>query len=129
MRFLLIDHILEWKAGESIKGIKNITIRGAITATGWLEAASSDFQSWFLLNKVYKSSFYGFAVPGDQVVLEVRSESQSPFETKVYKGIGMVKGKRRLLLEYAGDIISLNEIEDSSEQRRFFQLLTREFTL
>jgi|SRR5271169_6382668 len=150
MRFLLIDHILEWKAGESIKGIKNITmsedflefhfpknpimpgvllLEALSQLTGWLEAASSDFQSWFLLNKVYKSSFYGFAVPGDQVVLEVRSESQSPFETKVYKGIGMVKGKKKIVVEYAGDIISLDEIEDSSEQRRFFQLLTREFTL
>ncbi|MGO9613305.1 MAG: 3-hydroxyacyl-ACP dehydratase FabZ family protein [Dissulfurispiraceae bacterium] len=149
MRFLLIDHILEWKAGESMKGIKNITmsedflefhfpknpimpgvllLEALSQLTGWLEAASSDFKSWFLLNKVYKSSFYGFAFPGDQVVLEVRSEAQSPFETKVYKGIGMVNGKKKIVVEYAGDIISLDEIEDSEEQRRFFQLLTREFT-
>ena len=150
MRFLLIDHILEWKAGESMKGIKNITmsedflefhfpknpimpgvllLEALSQLTGWLEAASSDFKNWFLLNKVYKCSFYGFAFPGDQVLLEVRSESQSPFETKIYKGIGMVKGKKKIVVEYAGDIISLDEIEDSSEQRRFFQLLTREFTL
>ncbi len=150
MRYLLIDHITEWKSGESIKGVKNVAMSEdflefhfpgnpimpgvmlleAITQmTGWLEAASSDFKYWFLISKVRKSNFYGFAFPGDQVDLEVEIVPGEEQNKKIYRGIGKVKGKKKIVTEFEGEIIPLQEIEDTDEQRKFFQVLTRELKL
>ncbi|HBD06910.1 MAG TPA: beta-hydroxyacyl-ACP dehydratase, partial [Syntrophobacteraceae bacterium] len=64
MRYLLVDRITDWKAGESITGIKNVAmsedflefhfagnpvmpgvlaLEALMQLTGWLEAASSEF--------------------------------------------------------------------------------------
>ncbi len=150
MRYLLIDHITEYKAGEFIKGIKNVAmsedflefhfpknpimpgvmlLEALTQLTGWLEAVSSDFKDWFLISNVKKSSFYGFALPGDQVELEVKALSKGSGEERVYQGTGKVNGKKKILTEFAGDIIPLSDIEDEEEQRQFFFRLTREAKL
>ena len=150
MRYLLIDHITEFKHGEFIKGVKNVAmsedflefhfpqnpimpgvmlLEALTQLTGWLEAVSSDFRDWFLISKVKKSSFYGFALPGDQVELEVKVLPKDSGEGKVYQGIGMVNGKKKILAEFEGEIIPLSDIEDEEEQRQFFLRLTRETKL
>ena len=160
MRYLLIDHITEWKSGEFIKGVKSVAmsedflefhfpknpimpgvllLEALTQLTGWLEAASSDFRNWFLISKVRKSNFYSFALPGDQVELEVQliggQEKDTPLtpldrgEVKVYRGTGLVKGKKKIVAEFEGEIVPVAEIEDPDEQRRFFQVLTREMKL
>lgn len=150
MRYLLIDHITEYKQGELIKGVKNVAmsedflefhfphnpimpgvmlLEALTQLTGWLEAVSSDFKDWFLISKVKKSSFYGFAFPGDQVELEVEVLPKDSGEGKVYQGIGTVNGKKKILAEFEGEIIPLSDIEDEEEQRQFFLRLTRETKL
>lgn len=147
MRYLLIDHITEYKPGELIKGVKNVAmsedflefhfpknpimpgvmlLEALTQLTGWLEAVSSDFENWFLISNVRKSSFYGFAFPGDQVELEVEFVSEGEQNKKVYRGIGFVKGKKKILAEFEGEIILLEDIEDLEEQKKFFKVLTRE---
>jgi len=147
MRYLLLDRILEWKSGESIRGIKNVTmsedflefhfprkpimpgvllLESLAQLTGWLEAASSDFKNWFLITKVQTCKFYGFAFPGDQVELMVRSGAGATPGEKVFTGTGTVGGKKKIAVDFEGETISLEEIEDADEQRRFFRLLTRE---
>jgi 3-hydroxyacyl-[acyl-carrier-protein] dehydratase len=146
MRYLLIDHITEYKPDEFIKGIKNVAmsedflefhfpknpimpgvmlLEALTQLTGWLEAVSSDFKDWFLISNVKKSSFYGFALPGDQVELEVKALPDDSGEAKVYQGIGMVNGKKKILTEFKGETIPLSDIEDEEEQRQFFLRLTR----
>ena len=147
MRYLLIDRILEWKAHDHIKGVKNVAmtedflefhfpknpvmpgvllIEAFAQLTGWLEAASSDFKNWFLISKVRQCKFYGFALPGDQVELEVRRLPESTPHQKVYSAVGRVGDKKKVAIEYEGETISFEEIEDMGEQRRFFKVLTRE---
>lgn len=147
MRYLLIDRITEWKADEKIQGIKNVAmsedflefhfpknpvmpgvllIEAFAQLSGWLEAASSDFKNWFLMTRVRQCKFYGFALPGDQVELEVERSSESTSQRKVYSAIGRVGTKRKVVIEFEGDVIPLEEIEDREEQRRFFKVLTRE---
>jgi 3-hydroxyacyl-[acyl-carrier-protein] dehydratase len=150
MRYLLIDHITEWKSGEHIKGIKNVAmsedflefhfpknpimpgvllLEALTQLTGWLEAASSDFRNWFLITSVRKCNFYGFALPGDRVELEVRQVPSEGTDIKIYSGIGTVNNKKKIRVEFEGEIIPLGEIEDRDEQKRFFQLITRELAL
>jgi len=150
MRYLLIDHIVEWKPGEQIKGIKNVAmsedflefhfpknpimpgvllLEALVQLAGWLEAVSSDFNKWFLIDKVNKCNFYGFAYPGDQVNLELQPAPKSDSTVKKYKGIGTVDGKKKIKADFEGKIIPLSEIEDSDEQKILFQVLTRNLRL
>jgi 3-hydroxyacyl-[acyl-carrier-protein] dehydratase len=150
MRYLMIDRILEWKAGESIKGVKNVAmsedvlefhfprnpimpgvllLEALAQLTGWLEAASSEFEKWFLPTKVHKCNFYGFVFPGDQVELEVRTAHDPESNGRVYTGMGSVGGRKNIKAKFEGELISMAELEDKEEQRRFFKLLTREFKL
>jgi 3-hydroxyacyl-[acyl-carrier-protein] dehydratase len=150
MRYLLVDHITEYKPGELIRGIKNVAmsedflefhfpknpimpgvmlLEALTQLTGWLEAASSDFKNWFLVSKVRKSNFYGFAFPGDQVELEVEvisSPQEGLPDKKVYRGSGFVKGKKKIIAEFEGEVIPLEDIEDTEEQKKFFKVLIRE---
>ncbi len=50
-------------------------------------------------------------------------------ETKTYRGTGLVRGKKKITAEFEGEIVPLAEFEDADEQKRFFQLLTRESKL
>ncbi len=146
MRYFLIDHITGWKPGEYIKGVKNVAmsedflefhfpgnpimpgvllLEAFSQLTGWLEALSSDFTNWFLITTVKKCSFYGFALPGDQVEIEVRVMPGKAEGEKIFSGIGTVQGKKKITAEFEGEILPLSEIEDVNEQRNFFQRLSR----
>lgn len=146
MRYLLIDRITDWKEGEYIKGTKNVTmsedflefhfpgnpimpgvllLEAISQLTGWLEAASSDFKKWFLITNVHKCKFYGFALPGDRVEIEVVQVSLSGTDKKIYTGTGTVDGKKKIAVDFEGDIVQFGEIGDVSEQRAFFKVLTR----
>jgi 3-hydroxyacyl-[acyl-carrier-protein] dehydratase len=147
MRYLLVDRITDWKAGESIVGIKNVamsedflefhfpgdpvmpgalTLEALVQLTGWLEAASSDFSHWFVLNKVHKCYFYGFILPGDQIQLEVRLVGDPESGQREYQGTAVVDGKKKLKVSFQGERLPLAHIEDVAEQQKFFRVLTRE---
>ncbi len=147
MRYLLIDHIIELQKDECIRGIKNVSMTEdflefhfprnpimpgvmlleAITQlTGWLVAASSDFENWFLISRVLKCSFYRFALPGDQVEFEVTRLAGQTEDTHRYSAVGTVKGVKKIVVEFEGELILLSDIEDPHEQRRFFSVLMRE---
>ena len=147
MRYLLVDRITAWKAGESIEGIKNVamtedflefhfpgnpvmpgalTLEALVQLTGWLEAASSNFSHWFVLNKVHKCHFYGFILPGDQIRLEVRVVDDSASGQKKYQGTAVVEAKKKLKVSFEGERLPLAHIEDVAEQQRAFRVLTRE---
>ena len=146
MRYLLIDHIREYEEGKSIEGIKNVAmsedflefhfpknpimpgvmlLEALTQLAGWLVAASSDFQNWFLVSKVKKSSFYGLSLPGDQVKLDVQLVSEDGSGQITFKGLGTVNGKKKVMTEFSGKIVPLNELDDVEDQKHFFKILTR----
>lgn len=146
MRYLLIDHITEWKPREQMRGIKNVTMsedflefhfpknpimpgvllfEALSQLSGWLEAVSSDFRNWFMVNRIRKCGFYGFAFPGDQVELEVRIVPAVEPDRTVFSGLGTVGGKKKISAEFEGTIVSMDTIERIEEQKNFFQILTR----
>ena len=150
MRYLLIDHITGFTPGESITGIKNVAmsedflefhfpknpimpgvmlLEAMTQLTGWLEAVSSDFNNWFLISRINRCNFYGFAFPGDQVLLELSFVSSTDDGKRVYKGLASVAGKKKVTVEFEGTQVPHAELEDPEEQRRFFDLLTRNVKL
>ncbi|KWT85891.1 3-hydroxyacyl-[acyl-carrier-protein] dehydratase FabZ [Candidatus Magnetominusculus xianensis] len=149
MRYLLVDRILEWKANETARGIKNVAmtedflefhfpgnpvmpgvlmVEALSQLAGWLTAASSDFKGWFLPETVDKCKFYGFALPGDQVELTVEAVTVEQ-DRASFKAIGTVMGKKKAVAEFSGAIVPLAEIADVDKERRFFKILTRELSL
>jgi 3-hydroxyacyl-[acyl-carrier-protein] dehydratase len=147
MRYFLVDRILEWDPAERISGVKNVAmsedylefhfpkqpimpgvmlLEALVQLAGWLQAASSEFQSWFLLTKVRKCNFYGFVLPGDQVELEIRKVSDAPSGLSAFDGLGKVAGKKKIKVAFEGEIVPVEQIEDVAEQKRFFQVLSRE---
>lgn len=150
MRYLLIDQITEWKSTSTIKGIKNVAmsedflefhfpnhpimpgvllLEALVQLAGWLEAKCSGFNDWVLIDKVKKCRFYDFALPGDQVDLEVQSLCGAAPKRKTYRGIGKVNGKKKIVSEFEGKVVQLSKLEDIADQKRFFRILTREFLL
>lgn len=150
MRYLLIDHITEYTPDESIRGIKNVAmsedflefhfpknpimpgvmlLEAMVQLSGWLQAVSSDFSNWLLVSRVRKSNFYSLALPGDQVELEVQRVHDENSDLNLYRGTGTVKGKKKIVAEFEGEIVPIDEIEDAEERRRFFNLLTRNMKL
>lgn len=146
MRYMLVDRITDWEPGERIAGVKNVAmsedflefhfpknpimpgimlLEALVQLAGWLEAASSGFEKWFLLSKVVKCNFYGFVLPGDQVELKLSVSPAPAQDLRTYSGVGEVGGKRKIKAEFRGNLTALDTIEDSEEQKRFFQILTR----
>jgi 3-hydroxyacyl-[acyl-carrier-protein] dehydratase len=146
MRYLLVDRVLEWQAGQRIKGLKNVTmsedfldfhfpknpvmpgvllLEALAQLAGWLNAASSEFQNWFLLHRVQRCMFYGFALPGDTVELVVEVRSGGSAGLQCFSGLCAVNGKRKMIAEFEGEAVPLADLEDVEEQKDFFQVLTR----
>ncbi len=120
MRFVLIDRILEVTPGQSLLGIKNLTLAEeyladhfpgfpvmpgvlmleALTQAGaWLIRETEDFAHSVIVLKTAKTIKYGsFVEPGRQLQIRVQVLEHGPTET-TFKGEGviddqvMVKGR------------------------------------
>jgi 3-hydroxyacyl-[acyl-carrier-protein] dehydratase len=146
MRYLLIDHITGIDEGRSIKGVKNVAmsedflewhfpknpvmpgvmmLEAMVQLAGWLTAASTDFRDWVLPTNVRKCNFYRVALPGDQVEIEVEATEEDG--KKVFKAISKSNGKKLVRAEFEADTVKLADIEDVSDARHHFKVLTREF--
>lgn len=147
MRFLLVDQILEWSPDGKIRGVKNVAMSedylefhfqgnpvmpGALLLeamgqlAGWREGAASDFRQWFLLDTVRRCAYYGFALPGDRVELELEPLENPAPGRRAWRGTGLVDGKKRVAAEFEGAVVPLAELEDPAVQRHLFGRLTRE---
>lgn len=145
MRFLLVDRIVSWTPEGVIRGTKNVAmtedvlehhfpgrpvmpgsllLEALVQLAGWLEAASSDFEHWFLVDRVQRCGFYDFALPGDQVELEVRATEIVSDGRRAYRGIGRASGSKRITAEFEGRLVDLAELEDPEAHRRLFAHLT-----
>jgi 3-hydroxyacyl-[acyl-carrier-protein] dehydratase len=146
VRFLLVDRIMEWDAGGPLRGVKciamsedvlehhfpgnpimpgSLLLEAMIQLAGWGEAAHSDFQCWFLMDKVRRVAFYGFARPGDTVDLDVAPLSSPVAARRAYRAVGSVAGGKKIAAELEGMVVPLAEIADPESMREMFVRLTR----
>lgn len=141
-----MDRVVGWVPGERVRAVKNIAmtedffefhfpkrpvmpgvmlLEAMVQAAGWLEAAGSDFARWFLLEKVDRCMFYGFALPGDRVDVDVERLPASGPDVARFRGLCAVDGRKRVSAEFEGITLPLAEIEDPDECRNHFKFLTR----
>lgn len=145
MRYYLVDRIREWEVNKRIRGVKNVamsedflqyhfprrpTMPGVLLLesmtqlAGWLEAISSEFTRWFLLEHVTSCKFYDLTGPGDQVEITLDLLPTPESLHRHYRGTGTVADKRRVLAEFDGRVIPLTDVESPSGQRQLFEVLT-----
>lgn len=149
MRFLLVDRIDQVDPGQSIRGAKNaamsedyfewhfperpivpgvLILEACAQLAGWLEAASSDFERWFLLDTVTSARYYDFAVPGDRIELELERMPSDAEDRRAFRGESRVAGRRGATLEFAGRVVALDTLEDREAARRAYARLRGEVT-
>ncbi len=144
MRFLLVDRIAEYEANTSIRGWKNVAmsedylewhfpeqpimpgmliLEGCAQLAGWLEAISSEFDQWFLLDGVRSARYYHFAVPGDRIDLALERVADDDPTRRVYRAETTVDGKRGASIEFEGRLTPLGGLETAERARAGWAIL------
>ncbi|MFQ3573437.1 MAG: hypothetical protein SNJ53_02260, partial [Thermodesulfovibrionales bacterium] len=95
-------------------------LEALVQLAGWFTAKTTNFEKWFLPQDIRQCKFYSFALPGDQIIMNVQRIDKGNF-----KGVGEVGGKKKIIAEFSGITIDLNEIEDIERQKKAFEILTR----
>jgi 3-hydroxyacyl-[acyl-carrier-protein] dehydratase len=147
MRFLLVDRIEEIEPGRSARGFKNaamtedyfewhfpgrpivpgvLILEALSQLAGWVEAAGSEFGSWFLLDKVSSARYYSFAVPGDRLDLTVKALECDDPDRRVFEGESTVAGKRSAIVTFEGRVVPLEGLEAADRARHAYALLRGE---
>ena len=147
MRFLLVDRVAEIEPGRSIAGWKNaamsedylewhfperpivpgmLVLESFAQLAGWAEAASSDFQRWFLLDRVKAARYYAFAGPGDRIDLTLERVECSEEDRRVFRGESSIRGERSAVVEFAGQVVPLGDLENVERARRTYAALRGE---
>ncbi len=147
MRFLLVDRISDVAPDTSIAGWKNaamtedylewhfperpivpgvLILEACVQLAGWLEASSSAFDQWFLLDRVRSARYYAFAVPGDRIDLSVERVATEDPARRAYKAESHVGGTRGAALEFEGRLVPLESLEAREAARRSWAILRGE---
>jgi 3-hydroxyacyl-[acyl-carrier-protein] dehydratase len=143
MRFLLVDRIHEIEPGRRITGDKlaamsedyfewhfperpivpgMLILEACVQLAGWLEAKTSDFERFLLLERVASARYYNFAGPGDRIELELQ-QVQAEGARRVFQGETRVGEKRGAVIEFEARAVPLAELEDPIKARRTFESL------
>jgi len=147
MRFLLVDRIAEFEPGQRIQGAKcaamaedyfewhfperpivpgMLILEAFVQLAGWLEAGSSDFEHWFLLDTVRSARYYDFAVPGDVIELTLERVETDDDARRAYRAESRVDDKRGCTLEFEGRLVPLGDLSSREKARTQWRLLRRE---
>ncbi|MDJ0973230.1 MAG: 3-hydroxyacyl-ACP dehydratase FabZ family protein [Planctomycetota bacterium] len=144
MRFLLVDRIEEIQPGTSIRGFKNVAmsedyltwhfpeqpilpgvliLESFAQLAGWLEAKTSDFTQWVLLERVRSARYYHFCVPGDRLTLSLEQLESEDDGRRVYRGECSVDGGRRATVEFEAVVVPMAELEERERAVRTYEAL------
>lgn len=147
MRFLLVDRIAEHVPDTSIRGWKNVAmaedylewhfperpimpgmliLEACAQLAGWLEAASSDCERWFHLDRVRSARYYDFAIPGDRIDIALERVADDDPDRRVYRAETSVDGKRGASLEFEGRATPLDDLMDRARARTTWNQLRGE---
>lgn len=141
MRYLFVDRIEDVVPGERARGWKNVSmtedylewhfpeqpiVPGTLVLeafaqlAGWLEAASSGFTRWFLLDRVASARYFGAALPGDRIDLVVTAVKTDDPARRAYQAESHVGGERRALVEFEGRAVVLEDLDSRERMERAF---------
>jgi 3-hydroxyacyl-[acyl-carrier-protein] dehydratase len=139
VRFLLVDRITGFDAERAATGWKNVAmsedyldwhfperpvmpgvlvLEACVQLAGWLEARSSEFERWFLVDRVASAKYYGLSVPGDRLDLRVERVDDDEPARRSFHAEARVGEERRAAFEFSGIAVPLASVEDPARMRR-----------
>lgn len=143
MRFLLIDKILTLEPGREITGVKNasmsedffthhfpqypimpgmLILEGMVQLARWLISHDSEFVTSGILSSVRLVKFRSFAVPGDQIHLQV-GQVEREEQSIHFRGQARVDNALKVTAEFALQEMPLAQLDDPAAARRLFEVL------
>jgi 3-hydroxyacyl-[acyl-carrier-protein] dehydratase len=147
VRYLLVDRIERVEPGKAIVGCKVVAmsedylehhfpgqpvvpgvlvLEAFVQLAGWLEAASSDFASWFLLDRVGTAKWYGPNGPGERIDLSLEVVPATDPARRAYRGEATVGGERRASVEFEGTTVPLDSLDDRTRVAGLYRALRGE---
>ena len=102
-----------------------LVLEACAQLAGWLEAVSSDFERWFLLDAVRSARYYAFAVPGDRIDLALECV-ESDGERRVYEAESSVGDTRGCRIEFEGRVVPLETLQARAAARNAWAVLRGE---
>jgi 3-hydroxyacyl-[acyl-carrier-protein] dehydratase len=147
VRYLLVDRIDRVEPGTAIAGRKVVAmsedylehhfpgrpvvpgvlvLEALVQLAGWLEAASSGFSSWFLLDRVASARFYGPTGAGERLDLTLEVVPAADGARRAYRGEASVDGARRASVEFEGATVPLETLDDRARVEGLFRALRGE---
>ena len=144
MRYLLVDHVEDVKPGVSARGWKTVAmsedylawhfpgqpilpgtlvLEASVQLAGWHEAVASDFQRWFLLDRVVSARYFGFSGPGDRVEVAIEVVATPDPARRAFRAEATVAGTRRASIEFEGTTVPLESLDDRERMRRTYKAL------
>jgi len=144
MRYLLVDRIDSIEPGAKALGWKNaamsedvfewhfpgrpivpgtILLEAFAQLAGWLEAVSSGFERWVLLDRVESAKVFGFAVPGDRIELRIEQVPHADPNRRAYRAESLVGGERRSLAEFEAVVVPLDTLDSKERAKAAYEAL------
>ena len=117
------EDFLEWHFPEQPIVPGTVVLEAFVQLAGWLEASSSSFERWFLLDRVTSARYFGFAVPGDRIELRLEVVPAADPARRAFRGESLVGGETRAKVEFEGGVVPLASLEDRERARRAFESL------
>ncbi len=143
MRYLLVDRIRSIEADRAT-GWKNVAmsedylewhfperpilpgmliLEALAQLAGWMEASSSAFERWVLLDRVVSARYYRFAAPGDRVDLSIERTASDDEARRAYRAEASVEGERAAVIEFEARVTALEDLASREAARRSFDML------
>ena len=147
MRYLLVDKIDELVADVRAVGRKNVAmtedylewhfpeqpvvpgtliLEAFVQLAGWLEAASSAFERWVLLEHVTSARYFGAAVPGDRIDLVIERVRSTDPSRRAYRGESTVHGERKASVEFEATVVPVDTLDARDRMERAYRTLRGE---
>lgn len=149
MRFLMVDAITTLEGGSRVTGVKNaamsedyfadhfpqqpimpgvLVLESMVQLARWLVLVDTDFRTTVLLSGAQQCKFIDFAVPGDQLSVEVArvdtSNGAGIEGTELeFRGTAQAHGRKIATAQFRCRTYPLEEFEDPAQTRRNYNQL------
>lgn len=147
MRYLLVDRIdevvpdvravarknvamtedyLEWHFPGRPVVPGTLVLEAFVQLAGWLEAASSGFERWVLLDRVASARYFGAAVPGDRIDLVLERVATGDPARRAFRGESTVNGVRTAAVEFETTVLPIETLDARDRTERTYRSLRGE---